>query len=131
MKDLTIQIGCPNRTQTFTYAEAKALVPVIFRITQKVYQDVEPLQSQLEWMPKDSAGYQVTLKQVQTQIHSWVSKMTRLGVEVKDLGLVDFDSGQGYYCWRYPEKELLYYHGYEEGFNARKPIAQLAEQSSL
>jgi hypothetical protein len=36
--------------------------------------------------------------------------------------LVDWDSGAGYYCWRYPEESLGHFHGYQEGFAGRVPI---------
>jgi hypothetical protein len=48
--------------------------------------------------------------------------MEALGVEVKGLWLVDFDNGSGYYCWQWPEEGLEYFHGYEEGFEARSRI---------
>ena len=35
---------------------------------------------------------------------------------------VDWDSGDGYYCWRYPEASLSFYHSYEDGFKGRVPI---------
>jgi hypothetical protein len=52
----------------------------------------------------------------------WVREMEALGLEVKGLWLVDFDSGAGYYCWRWPEIELAHFHPYEGGFSARVPI---------
>ena len=48
--------------------------------------------------------------------------MEALGLDVKGLWLVDFDNGSGYYCWRWPETELAYFHGYEEGFAGRVRI---------
>ena len=27
-----------------------------------------------------------------------------------------------YYCWKWPEEELAYFHGYEEGFGGRVRI---------
>ncbi len=48
--------------------------------------------------------------------------MEALGVEVKGLWLVDFDNGSGYYCWRWPERELAFFHGYDEGFAGRTRI---------
>jgi hypothetical protein len=41
---------------------------------------------------------------------------------VKGLWLVDFDNGSGYYCWRYPELRLEYYHSYDGGFGSRMRI---------
>jgi hypothetical protein len=51
------------------------------------------------------------------------------GCLVKDLdtGLLDFPgrfNGQEiYYCWRVGEERIRFYHGQDEGFSARKPIA--------
>ena len=52
----------------------------------------------------------------------WAEAMMQLGLEVKGLWLVDFDNGSGYYCWRYPEAGLLFYHSHEEGFRGRMRI---------
>ena len=48
--------------------------------------------------------------------------ISRLGIEVKGLWLIDFDSGAGYYCWRHPETGLHFFHSYEDGFRGRMPI---------
>jgi hypothetical protein len=48
--------------------------------------------------------------------------MEALGLEVKGLWLVDFDNGSGCYCWQWPEEELAFFHGYEEGFAGRTRI---------
>jgi hypothetical protein len=48
--------------------------------------------------------------------------MEALGLEIKGLWLVDFDNGSGYYCWRWPEPALEYFHGYEAGFAGRARI---------
>ena len=52
-------------------------------------------------------------------VTEWAEAILRLGIEVKGLWLIDFDSGGGYYCWRYPEAALEHFHGYEEGFGGR------------
>jgi serine/threonine protein kinase len=38
------------------------------------------------------------------------------------LWLVDFDNGQGYYCWSYPEATISHYHAYDDGFAGRMSI---------
>ena len=48
--------------------------------------------------------------------------MEALGIVVKGLWLVDFDNGEGYYCWKYPEPAIRHYHGYDEGFAGRMKI---------
>ena len=52
-------------------------------------------------------------------VHEWASRIHALGLEIKGLWLVDFDSGAGYYCWKYPEPSLDHFHGYDEGFAGR------------
>ena len=59
---------------------------------------------------------------IQKVISTWVRGMEALGVEVKGLWLVDFDNGSGYYCWKWPEERLEYFHGYEEGYEGRARI---------
>lgn len=61
-------------------------------------------------------------EQQQEIVSGWVRQITALGMEVKGLWLVDFDSGAGYYCWKYPEPSLDYFHDYEEGFAGRLPL---------
>ena len=55
-------------------------------------------------------------------VREWMRELHSLGLEIKGLWLVDFDSGAGYYCWKYPEQSLEYFHGYEEGFAGRLPL---------
>ena len=55
----------------------------------------------------------------QQVVMDWAESVLDLGIEVKGLWLIDFDTGGGYYCWRYPEPALEYFHGYEEGFGGR------------
>jgi hypothetical protein len=60
--------------------------------------------------------------EIQSVIERWAHEMEALGAEVKGVWLVDFDSGNGYYCWRWPETALDHFHGYEEGFAGRSRI---------
>ena len=55
-------------------------------------------------------------------VRDWARSIVSLGVEIKGLWLVDFDSGGGYYCWKYPEPALEFFHGYDEGFAGRLPL---------
>ncbi|MFY9549971.1 MAG: DUF2203 family protein, partial [Thermoanaerobaculia bacterium] len=58
----------------------------------------------------------------ETVVRDWAQEIQSLGIEVKGIWLVDFDSGAGYYCWKYPEMALNHFHGYEEGFSGRLPL---------
>ncbi|HEX2835505.1 MAG TPA: DUF2203 family protein [Thermoanaerobaculia bacterium] len=90
----------------FTYEQALALWPEVQRLTDDAVQRVDALESE---QPAD----------YQSVVSEWAEAVLRLGVEVKGLWLVDFDSGGGYYCWRHPEPALEFFHGYEEGFGGR------------
>ena len=90
----------------FTYEEALALLPEVQRITTEAALRVEEMDSD------DPADYQ-------RLVTEWAEAIMALDVEVKGLWLVDFDSGAGYYCWKYPEPALEHFHGYEEGFGGR------------
>ena len=90
----------------FSYEQAIALLPEVQRITESA---VERMSELPESEPDE----------YERVVIEWAESILDLGVEVKGLGLVDFDSGGGYYCWRYPEPALEYFHGYEEGFGGR------------
>jgi len=55
-------------------------------------------------------------------VRLWAQEISAVGCEVKGLWLVDWDSGDGYYCWRFPEESISFFHTYEEGFAGRLPI---------
>ena len=59
---------------------------------------------------------------VEAAVSRWAREMEALGLEVKGPWLVDFDTGAGYYCWKWPEAELAHFHGYDEGFAGRVRI---------
>ena len=61
-------------------------------------------------------------RELASAVAAWVRAMEALGVEVEGRWLVDFDHGRGYYCWRWPEERLDYFHGYDEGFAGRVRI---------
>ena len=90
----------------FSYEEAVALLPEVQRITGEAAARVEEL-------AEDAAP------EAQQIVAQWAEDIMSLGVEVKGVWLVDFDSGSGYYCWQHPEPSLQYFHGYEEGFRGR------------
>ncbi len=59
---------------------------------------------------------------LEQEVRAWAERLTELGLQIKGLWLVDFDNGAGYYCWRWPEADLEFFHSYEEGFGGRVRI---------
>lgn len=89
------------------------MLPDVRRITEEAYRRVEALTS--SGPPKEGA-------EVDRIVEDWARDLLARGIEVKGLWLADFDNGSGYYCWRYPEDALQYYHSYADGFQGRLRI---------
>jgi hypothetical protein len=101
----------------FTYEDAVALLPEVQRRTASAVEIVEAL------LPEDADEADdlpaATTAQYQEVVAQWAEGLIGMGLEVKGLWLVDFDNGSGYYCWKWPEPALQYFHGYDEGFAGR------------
>lgn len=93
------------------------MIPEVRRLTEEAYQRAAALE------PEPGASLSAEVQQeLDAVVEAWARAVVSLGAEVKGLWLVDFDNGSGYYCWRYPEDGLHYYHSYEEGFRGRLRI---------
>ncbi len=98
---------------------ARALLDEVRERTGRAVDQVNDLLKERERLAPDSAERSESDARIRTAVSRWVRSMEALGVEVKGLWLVDFDNGRGYYCWRGPEEDLAYFHGYDEGFGGR------------
>lgn len=83
-----------------------AILPEVRRLTREAAERVDQMSFE------EPAEYERVVTE-------WAETILGMGIEVKGLWLVDFDSGAGYYCWCHPEPALEYFHGYEEGFGGR------------
>jgi hypothetical protein len=111
-----------DERRCWSLTTARAMVGEVRRRTAEAVEAVEALEARRGRVAGDAAA-RVALEQELTRaVGSWVRAMEALGVEVKGAWLVDFDNGRGYYCWRWPEERLEYFHGYDEGFAGRVRI---------
>jgi len=101
--------GDAAERRIFTLGEAKALLPRVRELTEEAAGRYGQLTAEMEIERRDLVA-------------QWAKDLTSLGLEIKGLWLVDFDSGAGYYCWKYPEKDLAHFHSYDEGFSGRVPL---------
>lgn len=122
------QILVSSDPRVFTLAEAQALFPVVRRITQVAYEQLAPVRQRLEAMVPTDPRIEEVERQYEAIVKRWVGKMERLGLVVKGLWLVDFDTGDGYLCWKFPELRINHYHGYGEGFAGRRPLTEIMEE---
>jgi hypothetical protein len=123
-----LQISRRGDPRVFTLAEAEALFPLVRRLTASAWHELEPVRRQLERVVPTHPQMRAIEQHYEAIVRRWVGKMERLGLVVKGLWLVDFDTGDGYLCWRYPELRIGHYHGYHEGYSGRRPLREVVEE---
>ncbi len=112
-----------SRGGVFSLEQARSVLPVIRRITQEFSVKVEAMMARLESVSLTQTETITRLEaEVNDLIKAWHEKIKKLGAKPKGLWLVDFDSGDGYFCWKYPETDLEFWHSYDDGFTGRVPI---------
>jgi hypothetical protein len=105
----------------FSLETARALLGDVRTRTERAVEETDALAREREAHPDGTEARRDAEERSAAVIERWAREMEALGAEVKGLWLIDFDSGAGYYCWRWPEADLSF-HGYEEGFAGRVPI---------
>lgn len=110
----------PPPPRRFTLDDARALLPRVRHLTDAAVREADDITDRLEASGEaERAHLEAALNAV---VSKWVNDITALGAVVKGLWLVDFDNGEGYYCWRHPEPDVSHFHGYDEGFAGRMKI---------
>jgi hypothetical protein len=114
----------PEReVRSWSLATAREMVSEVRRLTAAAVEAVDALEARRgDLGPGDDAARVALEQELARAVAGWVRAMEALGVEVKGRWLVDFDNGRGYYCWRWPEEQLEYFHGHDEGFAGRVRI---------
>lgn len=112
----------PRASRIFTYDEALSLFPVVRDLTDVAVRQVEALVNRVQSRDDAAAREEEIQTAYENIVAAWTAEVTSLGCEVKGLWLVDWDSGDGYFCWRYPEQSLAHFHTYDEGFAGRVPV---------
>jgi len=114
--------GVSDKKRAWTLAGARALLGDVRERTARAVEKAELLQAVRDDATCSPEEHAEAEQELQRCVSLWIREMEALGLEVKGAWLVDFDNGSGYYCWRWPEEELEYFHGYEEGFEGRSRI---------
>ena len=106
----------------WTLEAARAVLADVRERTARAVTEAESLAEEQALHAEDSEEGRELAERIETVVLRWAREMEALGLDVKGLWLVDFDSGAGYFCWRWPEERLEFYHGYEGGFAGRVRI---------
>jgi hypothetical protein len=112
----------------FSLTEAHELLPTIRALTADAVRNAEQLTAELDAVETrpETAAQDDERERLSAQLNGivadWAGRISQLGLEAKGPWLVDFDTGSGYYCWRYPEDAVSHFHGYEDGFAGRMKI---------
>ncbi len=121
-----------NRRAVFSHEEAQEVLPVVFRITKCYSQKVEALIERLEGLGSENESLVTSLEsQVNQLIQEWQTKIQKLGALPKGLWIADFDAGDGYYCWKFPERSLDFWHRYNDGYSKRIRVAERRKPVSI
>jgi hypothetical protein len=106
----------------FSLAQARALLPQVKQLTVDAAMRAEAIAAELEQSSEADPARPMLVAALQEIVDSWAGAVRNLGLEAKGVWLVDFDNGEGYYCWKYPEAAITHYHGYDDGFAGRIPV---------
>lgn len=119
-----------NRKRVFTIEEAEQLLPIIFRLTDEAAKEVRYQMNRLKAISNpDSEIAQLIETEINQIVQVWQTKIEKLGARPKGMWLADFDNGEGFFCWKFPETKINHWHGYQDGFSARIMIRK--EDESL
>lgn len=108
--------------RSWTLEAARELLAEVRSRTERAVSECETLMQQREACAPDSQEGEALDARIQGVVGRWAREMEALGLEAKGVWLVDFDNGSGYYCWKWPERTLDWFHGYEDGFAGRLRI---------
>ncbi len=112
-----IEIGSTERKKIFSLSEAQESLTVVIHLCETANRRVQQIKNHM--LQVQGTEKQALQRELDAVVDTWYTKIQKLGGKPKGVWLVDFDNGEGYFCWKYPEPEILYSHGYNEGYLGR------------
>lgn len=106
----------------FSLEQAQDMLPVIKKITKRAVDRFLVLEEKLQHFQDHPDKWQQVEEEIADLLNHWSEKIAKLGCLPKGIWLVDFDNGRGYFCWRYGDEKIRYFHGYNDGFSGRVAI---------
>ena len=125
-----MQIGSPSDSKLYVLEEVSELLPVVRKITENSYERLSMLDERLELMLLCDPRRTVIAVEYEKIVRKWIANITRLGAIPNGLWRVDFDTGEGYLCWRFPELKVAHFRSYDCDFDDRIPVKSLIEETA-
>lgn len=86
-----------------------------------------PVQTRLNRMLSNDPRRPAIEDEYEQIVSKWVVKIQQLGASVQGLWIVEFNMGDVYLCWRYPELSLSYVREANQHFKQRQKLATYVE----
>ena len=119
------QIGNPCDARIFSLAEAQSLLPVVRKVTRRAVGDFNPVRGRYRnLLDCDPRKPQLAL-QYEKIVRLWMTKMARFGLVARGLWAVEFDTGDGYLSWKYPELRLAFFVDSEDPKLTRRSLSEV------
>ena len=103
----TISIHNLRENCTFSADEALNLITILNTITSKTKKELSVLNSQMQFLKRDSEKAELIQIKINKEIQSWSDKMRRLGVIPVSLSKVRIISNDGDFMWEFPDNKLM------------------------
>ncbi len=97
-------------TPSFDLAEARALLPALQRMTAAAAVRVEVALCESD----DDEEQGALARRIDGVFTAWRDAVELLGARSAGLWTVEFFNGDGWYCWRWPEPDVVRYRPAEE-----------------
>ncbi len=106
----------------FSLDQARQLLPRVKHVTADAVRRTESLAAQLHGLTEEDPDHETLSAALRDVVDAWAAEVQLLGPRARGVWLVDFDNGQGYYCWAYPELAITHYHAYGDALDVRLKI---------
>jgi len=111
----------------FSLDEARELLPLVRTITINHQELLAPIQTRLNKMLSNDPRRPVIEQEYEATVSVWRAKIERLGATVFGLWVVEFNMGNAFLCWRFPEHSLNYVRLADQPFSSRIKLASYIE----
>ena len=119
------QIGNPGDTRIFSLAEAESLLPIVRKVTRRAVSDFDPVRVRYRNLLDCDPRKSQLVFRYEEIVRLWITKMARFGLVARGLWAVDFDTGDGYLSWKYPELRLAFFVDSKDPNFRRRSLADV------